>query len=120
MNNTIITKELIEQYRDQHNREVECEKCRLNSVDNIERAYARSVVYGHHDPLLYAIRDREFFNKEYSGIEYVLSVFEKYGYDTKQYYQDNILCIDVLKNGEVYTQLTFSELYNRISMFSIK
>ena len=122
---TMITAEIVEQYRKEHEEEVARVKRRLNSQDSVQRAYARSVVYGIHDPLLYAIKDREIFGCDYEGIEYVKAVFAKYGYQTKEYYEDDgiggkIRRIDVLKDDQVRAKLTFCDLYNRVSMFSVK
>lgn len=110
---------VIKKYKERHNREVEFQKKFLNSNDNIEIGYARSIVYGHHDPILYMIKDEKIFGQDYEGIEYVINIFKEYGYDTREYYKDNIHCIDVLKEGDIYAKLTFSDLFNQVSMFNI-
>lgn len=116
----MITAEMVAQYKREHENEAARVRAQLNSPDNVQRAYAKSVVYGNHDPMLYAIRDKEIFGQKYEGIEYVLSVFEKYGYRTKEYYQDGIHCIDVLKDDQIRAKLTFSDRYQQVSMFSVK
>jgi len=116
----MITAEMVAQYKKEHENEAARVRGQLKSPDNVTRAYAKSVIYGCHDPLLYAIRDKEIFGQEYEGIEYVFSVFEKYGYETREYYEDGIHCIDALKEGQIRAKLTFSDLYKRVSMFSVK
>lgn len=115
----IINEQMIQRFKEEHEKEVEIQKFFLNSNDRIDRAYAKSVVYGIHDPVLYAIRE-QFFNQVYSGIDYVLSVFSDYGYVTEEYYEDGIHCINVLKNNAVYAKLFFDDEYKRISYFNIK
>lgn len=116
----MITAEVVEQYKKEHENEVARVRGQLNSPDNVQRAYAKSVVSGYHDPMLYAIRDKEIFGQKYEGIEYVLSVFGRYGYQTREYYQDGIHRIDVLKNNQIRAKLTFSDRYQQVSMFSVK
>lgn len=121
----MITAAVVAQYKKEHDNEVARVKSRLNSPDNIQRAYANSVVNGHHDPMLYAIRDKEIFGQDYEGMEYVKAVFAKYGYQAREYYEDDgiggkIHRIDVLKDEQVRAKLTFSDLYNRVSMFDVK
>lgn len=115
-----ITENQLEKYRIQHKKEVEAQKSFLDSNDNIKRAYAKSIVYGIHDPLLYAIRDTYFFHQEYSGIDYVLSVFADYGYTTEEFCDDGIHRINILKNNMICAKLSFSDENERISFFNIR